>query len=110
MLLFCIEWAQSFDDCGHGGPPDLPMRHTSGGIRRFWSGRRMRTLTPPPVVPLAAAASCSNKSDAQHSGRLPELPMTSLHARSGVTTGVHSPAAEAGAQDRAGETETIGVA
>ena len=78
MPLFCIEWAQSFDDCGRPGPPICLRRHTTTAIRR---GRREPTtpiLAWPAVVPLKAAASRFNKPDAQHSGRLPELSTISV--------------------------------
>ena len=54
-------------------------------------GTGRATLSRPREFPLEVAEGFSNKSDAQHSGRLPELPMTSLHALSGVVTGGLNP-------------------
>jgi hypothetical protein len=80
MPLFCIEWAQSFDEGGRSGPSDLPGE----GIRQLTSGAygvgQGRESPRDPVVLLEAAASRFNKPDAPHSGRLPELPTTSRHA------------------------------
>jgi len=66
MPLFCIEWAQSFDQCGRPGPPDLPEkaydnRHPA---RAAWVNATVPRVSP--VVLLQAAASRFNKPDAQH--------------------------------------------
>ncbi len=78
MLLFCIESVQSFDDCGHEARAICQTGNTTAASMAQATHRRIVA-----TIPLEAAASRSDKFDAHHLGRLPELPpTTSLQSQS----------------------------